>query len=115
MPITLFDQHGRAYAFSDDDVHFFSYADGRPLAYLDGASVYNFSGNHVGWFVDGWVMDNVGQCAYFSDDAAGGPLRPQRSLKPLKPLKSLLPLKSLRSLKPLKPLASSGWCPVPPF
>jgi len=108
MPLTLHDSTGSlvAYCDSDGSIYFFS---GEPIAYLDGDSVYRFSGRHLGWFLDGWVLDHYGNAVFFSEQSTGGPLKPVPQLAPLRGLKGLKPLKGLRELKPLRPPKTLSW------
>ena len=108
MELTLYDSAGRPVAYSDDGEHIYSF-DGRPVAYFHDDSVWSFDGRHLGRFESGWVRDNQGNGAFFTESATGGPLKPMRELKPLKGLKQLRPLKALRQLRPLKPLNSLDW------
>jgi hypothetical protein len=108
MSLTFYDSNGQPIAYSDDGEHIFSFA-GAAVGYLHGGSVWNYSGKHLGRFDKGWLRDNNGDAALFTDDAFGGPLKPLKQLKPLKDLKQLLPMTGLRELTPLKPLNSLEW------
>ena len=106
--ITFYDRHGAPIAYSDDleSIYFFS---GEPVAYIVGDSIYDFNGNHLGWFTDGWVRDHNGEAVFFTEISKYGPLKPFKQFKPFKSLKLLKPLKALRELKPLKPFNSPHW------
>ena len=41
---------------------------GRPLAYLHKESVYDLSGNHVAWWIDGKVLDHSGFLLFVGPD-----------------------------------------------
>ena len=58
--IDFYDHDGQPIAYTQDRVHIYTFS-GDPVAYLDGDSVYSFSGKHLGWFVDGWIRDNYGK------------------------------------------------------
>lgn len=104
----FYDENGDAQLYTDDGVHLFTW-DGEPVAYFEGDNLYDYDGTHRGWFRNGWICDQNGDCMLFEPDARGGPIKPLRSLDGLKSLKSLQPLKGLRELAPLKPLPSSNW------
>jgi hypothetical protein len=108
MDITFYDSEGEPVAYSDDGVHIFLFS-GEPVAYLVNESVYSFSGNHLGFFSNGWIRDHDGDAVFFSENSIGGLMKPLKKLKPLKSLKELIPLKGLRELRPLKPLDSFLW------
>ena len=111
IEITLYDQSGRPIAYSDDHAHLY-YFDGTPVAYLNGEHVYSFSGDHLGYYINGWVFDHDGGRILFSAEAAGGPLRPLKLMTPLKGIKSVLPVKGIRTIPPVKPIPSLGWSDV---
>lgn len=108
MEITFYDRKGEpvAYTSNGTDVYLFS---GKPVAYLDGTSVYSFDGTHLGWFLSGWIRDHDGNCVLFTNVSQGGPMKPLKQLKPLKSLKSLKPLKGLKQLKPVRSLNTNNW------
>ena len=111
MPFTLYDSRGVPVAYSDDDEHIYTFP-GQPVAYVHGDSVWSYAGAHLGRFDTGWLRDNAGNAAFFTEHATGGPLRPLKALKPLKGLRALKPLKGLRQLRPLAPLPTLSWSPL---
>jgi hypothetical protein len=108
MDIVFYDQNGAPVAYSEDQLHIFLY-NGKPVAYFDENSIYSFSGKHLGWYKDGWILDHDGNAAFFTDHAQGVPLKPLKDLIPLKENKDLMPVKALKELKPLKPLKTLNW------
>ena len=95
--VTLFDADGRAGAYVDASAETTIYPwSGRPVAYLEGKSIYGFNGRHPGWFDRGVVRDHQGHCAGFAQGVTGRLTR----IEGLKSLKSLKPLKSLKELEP---------------
>jgi hypothetical protein len=111
--ISLFDQRGRAVAYvaADGTIYLWS---GEPVAYLvreskANAHIYDFDGDHLGWFAKGVVHDHDGDAV----GATRAALRTQPELEPLKGVKSLKPLKGLRELAPLRPLFSLQWSETP--
>jgi hypothetical protein len=113
MPLDFYDSNGRPYAYSDDGEIIFTFG-GRPVAYIDGGSVYSFNGRHLGFLENGQIWDQSGSAVLYTDGASGGPMKPLKALKPLKGLKQLKPLKGLKELKPLKPLKGMTWSQFPP-
>ena len=108
MDIVFYNIIGIATAYCEDGEHIYSY-DGRALAYLHNNSVYDYDGRHLGRFSNGWVRDNNGQCAFFTNDAVGGPAKPLRAVRPTKSMKSMKPAKSAKSIRPIKPTDSKSW------
>jgi len=108
MSANLYNRDGEAIAYLEEDGAIFSF-DGDALGYLVDQQVYDYGGNFLGWFQNGWLHDRYNDPALFTRDARGGPLKPLPSLPSLKSLQSLRPLKSLRELPPLQPLRGSNW------
>jgi 4-fold beta-flower domain-containing protein len=107
---TLYDQNGEAIAYIDSNGDIYLYDD-TPVGYLDDdrESVYAYSGQHLGWFMDGWVRDNEGACVYFTDLAQGGPVRPVRQVRPVKGVRGVRPVRGVRQVRPIRPGGSLGW------
>ncbi len=59
MSRDFYDSNGRPYAYSDDGETIYTFG-GRPVAYIDGDSVYLFSGSHLGFFQNGQVWGHAG-------------------------------------------------------
>jgi hypothetical protein len=108
MQDTFYDSAGRPIAYVQDGINVYRFS-GEPVAYLDGSSLWSFSGTHLGWFENGWVLDNSGRYALFTENATGGPLKPTKRIKPVKSVKSVKPVKSVRSLKPMHPIRVLAW------
>ena len=106
--IDFYDERGCPVAYTEDGTHIFTFG-GRPVAYLDGESVYSFSGTHLGWFEDGWIRDNGGRCVFYTHDAQGGPVKPVEQVKPVKSVKSVSPVKSVGCVRPVKAVKSLSW------
>jgi|APSaa5957512535_1039671.scaffolds.fasta_scaffold56645_1 hypothetical protein len=111
MNLTFFDQSGTAVAYSEDEQTIYLF-DGRPVAYLDDDSAYSFSGEHLGWYLRGWILDNVGYCILFTDNASGGPFKPFKGFKPFKDFKKSKPIKEFKKHKPQKQSIKSSWSDV---
>ena len=108
--ISLYDSAGDAVAYidTDDDLNIYLWG-GKPVAYLDGDSLYGFNGNHLGWFKEGIVMDHQGYAVGFVE----GAVNKLTNLERLKSLQQLCPLKSLQQLEPLEPLQRNHFSRVP--
>ena len=108
--ISLYDSGGEAVAYidTDDDQNIYLWG-GKPVAYLDGSSIYGFNGKHLGWFKDGIVWDHEGYAVGFVE----GAVNMLTKLERLKGLKQLTPLKSLQQLEPLEPMFKERWSQLP--
>jgi hypothetical protein len=108
MEIVFYNRTGRPVAYTENNTDIYLYS-GDLVAYLDGDSVYACSGKHLGWFVDGWILDHGGNHVFFSDIATGGPARPPRQALPRKALRRSRPVKGPREAKPPYPGRNPGW------
>jgi hypothetical protein len=108
MQITFFDRSGRPVAYTTDGVYIYLF-NGKPVAYVRNESVYSFPGKHLGWFLNGWIRDHSGACAFFTESATGGPVKPVKRTKPVKGVKGIKPIKGTRQIKPIKAIKSLSW------
>lgn len=108
--IELFDASGKpvAYIAPENEMAIYLWA-GTPCAYLDGESIYGFTGKHLGWFQGGVVYDQGGRIVAASAENFRGPVK----AAPAKGLRKLWPLKGVKVLKPLKPLFVKAWSETP--
>lgn len=98
----LYDGSGAVYAWLHETGKIYS-LDGENLAFVDNDSVYDWSGNHIGWWQNGHIRDHRGAVALYTADAQGlGVMRSLRQLRPLQPLRQLSPLKPMKAMKPLR-------------
>lgn len=107
-PLTFYNQFGQAIAYIYEDEHVYLHT-GKPVAYFDGDSVYSFSGKHLGWFENGWILDNDGYYVFFTNDADGGPTKPFKKFEPFKNFREFKPFKNFREFKPTKAPLKSSW------
>jgi hypothetical protein len=108
MEITFYDNSGRAVAYSEDGEHVFTFS-GHAVAFIKGASIYDYSGRHLGWFKKGWVRENAGRYVYFTEKAKGGPPRPTMERPPSKVTKQTPPAKNPLRFEPKMPEIPAAW------
>jgi hypothetical protein len=105
----LYDQTGAVYAWLHENGRIYGLG-GDNLAFVDGNSVFDWGGAHVGWWQDGHIRDSFGAVALFTAEAQSlGVLRPMREMRPLRPLRALSPMKPMKSMKPARPMKQSVW------
>lgn len=80
MEILFYNESGVSAAYTEDGTHIYLFS-GEPVAYIDGNSIFSFSGKHLGWYIQGWIRDNNGDCVFFTKEATGGPVKPVKSVK----------------------------------
>ncbi len=123
MMLRFYDKTGTPLAYSVDGVHILTFA-GRPLAYLSADVLFSYSHDRVGWLVDGWIVDDKGDCVLFTDHPRGGPpFRPIHSIAPIPNLVDFATRRKLESAKlakpdssthELRPKVSSHWSALAP-
>ncbi len=99
--ITLFDYQGEATAYIDTDHGMNIYVwDGKPVAYIEGSSIWGFNGTHLGWFKEGIIWDHDGYAVGFSEGSVGIVTK----VEPEKGIRQIAPIKSIKGIKPIKPM-----------
>lgn len=111
MTIDFYSKTGEPIAYTEDNEHIYLFS-GAPVAYLSGDAVYAFSGQHIGWFEDGWIRDKKGSCVLFSAETHGGPIKPVKRIKPIKGVKRIKPIKGVRQIKSVKAVKGLSWSPL---
>jgi hypothetical protein len=113
---TIYNRYGEPRLRLFDDGRLIDF-DGRSMGFLNADNLYNYNGQHVGWYEGGIMRDHDGLCVGFGEIVADiiHPLLPLKQLKPLPSLEELEPLRPLTSLSPLKPLKSFGWSELDPI
>lgn len=104
----LYDRFGNPVAYFLLSGEIYS-IDGRPLAYLVGFYVYSYTGRFIGFFINGWLVDKMGFCALYTENAIGGPLKPIHRIPPIPSVRYIPPLKSIRQLPLQLPSVKFGW------
>jgi hypothetical protein len=106
----LYDKSGKVTAWYDRPNGDIVDLSGRHIAFVDGDSVYNYSGSHVGWWQNGHIRDSSGAVAVFTKGASGlGLYPPYLSYPPYQPYKSFRPYRPFKAFKPYKPYLTSNW------
>lgn len=106
---TFYDRNGNPTAYVSDDgesVYLFS---GEPVAWLSEDALYSYPGRYLGWIQDGCVYDKRGECAFFTDDASGGPVKPVRKVSPIRGVRRVRPVRGVREIRPVRPVRSLSW------
>tara|TARA_R110002167_G_scaffold7267_1_gene34184 strand:+ start:2067 stop:2426 length:360 start_codon:yes stop_codon:yes gene_type:complete len=106
---TLYNKHGEAVAYINDDREHIYLYDGSPVGYLKKEYLYNYSGRYLGWINNGWFYDRQGKTTFFTSDSTGGPTRPTRKTRPTRSTRRTRPTKSTRETRPTRPTLSLSW------
>jgi hypothetical protein len=111
----LYDDSGSVAAWLHESGRIYD-LDGQNLAFVDGDSVYDWSGNHIGWWQDGHIRDSVGAVAYFTTEAKNlGVFTPFRGFSPFQPFLAFTPFKPFLATKPFRPFNMAAWSSDLPF
>lgn len=102
MDIAFYNEQGMPIAYTEDETHIFLFS-GEPVAYIYGDSIFSYLGKHLGWYIQGWIRDNNGDCVFFSEKATGRPIKPVKSVKQVKPVKNV------KEVRPVRPVRSLYW------
>jgi hypothetical protein len=111
--IAMYSVSRKATAYIDDESTIYLWQ-GQPVAYLmkdddGGFHVYGFNGRHLGWFIDGVVMDNRGGAVGGVADAFDSP----PPLAPYKGYRQFKPFKDMRESTPTRPIFANRWSKIP--
>jgi hypothetical protein len=90
---------------------------GRSIGFLDSSNAYNYKGRHCGWYEDGILRDNSGDCVGFGDlvtDTMHPPL-PSKKVKPIHSLVEVEPLRPEIKISPPKPVKKIDWSKSTPI
>ncbi len=101
MIINLWDIHGQAVAYIDDDHESIFMHDGTPVAWLSGDGIYTYRGKLLGWLSEGWIFDRHGKCVLFTERAQPGAPKPFRQTPNDRGEQGLRPSRDVRET-PLK-------------
>jgi len=108
MELTFYDRNGKPVAYTTENIDIYAF-NGTILAYIEGDSVYSFSGKHLGWYIDYSIIDHNGYYFLFTEKSMGGPFKPFKQLKPIKGFKQFKPFKGFKQYKPYKPYLKITW------
>jgi len=108
MEIVFYNKNGRPIAYTEDWATIYLYT-GDPVAYLDQDAVYAFAGTHLGWFVEGRILDRAGRDVFFTDLAMGQPAIPVGLTPVRKDVRRAMPIRQKREAKPALPERAYAW------
>lgn len=106
--MVFYSKSGQPIAYTEDGQHLYLFS-GKPVAYLSNDAVYSFSGEHLGWFEDGWIRDTERKCVFFTSQARSGPAKPIKRMKPIKHVKQMKPIKGVKQVRCVKGIKSRLW------
>jgi hypothetical protein len=112
MLTNLWDSHGTAVAYIDDDHESVYLQDGSAVAWISGVNLYSYRGRLLGWYYQGWVIDLEGKCLLFSERAQPGAVRPFTRLPEDRGDKALRPSRSVPDPSRKRPSRAKTWSSI---
>jgi hypothetical protein len=113
--VALYDSTGAVHAWLHESGRIYDLS-GQNLAFTEGDSIYNWSGQHIGWWQNGHVRDSQGAVACFTAEATNmGVFTPFRQFSPFQPFLPFTPFRPFLAAKPFQPMNVSAWSNNPPF
>jgi hypothetical protein len=83
---------------------------GKSLAWISGSNVYNYTGDHIGWWIDGHLRGPDGGVLAWQAGATNlGVIPPDPAPSPTAPVPSIEPTRPMPSAPPVRPANKSGW------
>jgi len=109
MITDLWDKHGHAVAYVDEDKESIYMRDGTPVAWLSESGVYTYGGKFLGWLYEGWIFGLDGKCVLFTERAQPGPVKPFRQTAEDRGDQGVRPSRASRSAAGRRPGRSPMW------
>ena len=91
----FYNKTGSPIVYTEDECHIFLFT-GKTIAYIYHDSIYDYNGNHLGFYMDGWIRDQDGFCVLFTKNAIGGPNRAMKDIGSVISTKKEIPIKKVR-------------------
>jgi hypothetical protein len=106
----LYDHTGSVVGWLGSGGRVMDLAGGSAFWIADPGHVYDYDGQHRGWWNDGhWRGHDGGVVVWIRGARNLGVMPPLPQLPPLPPLPSLEPLRPIPSIPPLRPLNAMAW------
>jgi|SRR5947209_8543879 len=72
-------------------------------------ALFAYSGQHLGYFRDGWFRDRWGYAVAYIDGAKDGPIAPVHPVAPIPPIPPVPPVAPIMPIPPVMPVPSLSW------
>ncbi|MGA2603498.1 MAG: 4-fold beta flower protein [Verrucomicrobiia bacterium] len=109
MITDLWDKHGHAVAYLDEDKVSIYLRDGTPVAWLSDCGVYTYAGKFLGWLYEGWIFGRDGKCVLFAERSQPGPVKPFRHTAEDRGDQLVCPARASRDSAGRRPGRSQMW------
>ena len=109
MSVDLWDSHGQAVAYVDDDKKSVFLRDGTPVAWLSENTLYTYRGKLLGWLWEGWIFGRDGKCVLFTERSQPGAPKPFRRPPEDRGDQGLRPSRDTRETAQKRPGRTAVW------
>lgn len=88
--------------------------DGKSYGFLSKKHIYNYKGQHVGWFEKGIIRDQNGACIGFGENPTDSPkpFLPFKQFKPFAGFVEFEPHRPYKQFPPFRPFKQFGWSDI---
>ena len=112
----LYDQSGEVYSWMTRQTGRIVDLLGRHVAFVEGENVYNWSGQHIGWWQKQHIRNHDGDVAVFLHRARDfGLIRPVLAMAPRQPTAQPIPTQPVRAPPLTKAACRLAWAQSMPF
>ena len=113
---TIYNRYGKPEIIVMDDGSFVSFTSKRLGFFLDD-HVYNYKGQHLGWFEGGILRDHWGNVVGFGENPSDYPIPflPFKQFKPFAAFPEFEPFRPSTAFPPFKPLKTFSWSVYTPL
>lgn len=112
----LYDRQGRVRAWLEQKHCRIVSLNGTHLASIEGHSVYDSFGTHIGWWKHGHMRDSRGAVVVWASESFGlGVIRPPQMPSPAEPAEPDVKSWHARATTPMHPARSATWAVEFPF
>ena len=116
--IVFCDKNGRAAFWVADNTRLIDVR-GKSHGLVEGSDVFDFSGQHRGWYIDGLLRDEGGRVVAFWSDLRSAPNSPVLPILhlpfPAEPVPEVFPTKPVFSVSPIAPQLHLDWSNLSPL
>ncbi|WP_414636269.1 4-fold beta flower protein [Asticcacaulis sp.] len=106
--LPIYDRHGRCIGFLIEGNRFIDLK-GKSIAWLNSSGIYDYTGQHRGWWQNNYGMASDGGAMFWAPGASPGLVLPIPSIPPIPPIASIQPIKPIPNIPPIRPIPRLNW------
>ena len=91
--------------------------DGKSIGFIDDEDIYDYNGNHRGWYIGGLLRDHNGDCVGFGEEVTDTrySFLPFKDFGPFPGFVEFEPFRPFKELAPYKPFFTIDWSTYDPI